>query len=693
MSASLIFSLSMNPIKTKLTSNAPAMARAGSLFLVASAVGVMFWAIEPERALSQPSVSPDRNLALRKIAPWVAQHTGDGREAEFLVVLRDQADLSGARALRTKQEKGRYVRDLLLNNAHATQESLLSWMRERNIKHRSYYIVNVIWVKADFNTALELAARADVLRIEGNPPLSNFPNSLSLREMTAQRESVTTVEPGISYTHAPDVWALGYTGQGITVGGADSGYRWTHAALKPHYRGWDGTTADHDYNWHDAIHDSSGNPCGNDSPFPCDDLGHGTHTMGTAVGDDGAGNQIGMAPGAKWIGCRNMDRGNGTPASYIECMEFFLAPYPIGGGQGDPLRAPDITINCWRCPPSEGCSPDTLEAAIQAQVAAGITTVAGAGGGGPACSTVMYPPAIYEAAYTVGALNTGTDNIASFSSRGPVVVDGSNRRKPDISAPGTNIRSAYNSSDTSYAFYSGASMATSHVAGGAAVLLSARPILHHDVTMQRNVLNNSAFHLNSTLCGSSGYPNNTFGYGRLDVLAAYHYLLLTGAVSSHTHGGAGTFDINLPLSGEPGVECRATGGNYTQIYTFDNNVVSGSAAVTGGIGSVSGAPTFSGHTMTVNLVGVADVQAITVTLTNVTDEFSQVLDPTSVSMIVLIGDANGNRAVNAADVVLVKSQVGQPITAANFREDVTGDGSLTSGDIALTKAHLGNGVP
>ena len=105
-----------------------------------------------------------------------------------------------------------------------------------------------------------------------------------------------TVEPNITYTHAPDVWALGFRGQGITVGGADTGQRWTHNALKPQYRGWDGVAADHNYNWHDAIHDSIGNPCGNDSPFPCDDIGHGTHTIGTAIGDDGMGNQIGMAP-------------------------------------------------------------------------------------------------------------------------------------------------------------------------------------------------------------------------------------------------------------------------------------------------------------------------------------------------------------------------------------------------------------
>jgi subtilisin family serine protease len=125
-------------------------------------------------------------------------------------------------------------------------------------------------------------------------------------------------------------------GAGIVVASADTGVRWTHNALKPHYRGWDGTNADHDYNWHDSIHDSVGNPCGNDSPFPCDDLAHGSHTTGTMIGDDGTGNQIGMAPGAKWIGCRNMDANAGTPARYIECMQWFLAPTRIGGG--DPTQ-------------------------------------------------------------------------------------------------------------------------------------------------------------------------------------------------------------------------------------------------------------------------------------------------------------------------------------------------------------------
>jgi hypothetical protein len=168
---------------------------------------------------------------------------------------------------------------------------------------------------------------------------------------------------------------------------------------------------------------------------------------------------------------------------------------------------------------------------------------------------------------------------------------------------------------------------------------------------------------------------------------------LNSAVSRRTHGAAGTFDIDLPLSGQPGVECRSTGGNYTEVFTFNTDVVSGSAAVTGGIGSVSGSPTFSGDTMTVNLTGVADVQKITVMLTNVTDPNGRVLPQVSVSMNVLIGDVNANKTVNASDVALVKSQVGQVVSSSNFREDVNDDGSLSSSDVALTKSKVGNGVP
>src|SRR5437773_7272881 len=443
-----------------------------SLFLGAAVIAAV-GAIAAPRAARQ-GAGPVSRATTDKIAPWVMEHTANGQRAEFFVVLADQADLSQAAALQTKAEKGRYVYNTLLNKSLATQGPLLKWLRERGLEHQSFYIVNAILVKGTRDVAETLAARPDVARVEGNPQIQNhFPQPEALGETPAALQRPATIEPGINYTHAPQVWALGFTGQDIVVASADTGVRWTHDALKPHYRGWDGQNADHDYNWHDSIHDSVGNPCGNDSPVPCDDFFHGSHTTGTAIGDDGMGNQIGMAPGAKWIGCRNMDAGNGTPARYIECMEFFLAPYPIGGGQGDPTKAPDITINSWGCPPSEGCSVDTLQAAVEAQAAAGIMMVVAAGNSGSSCSTVVDPPSFYEASYTVGALITGSDTIASFSSRGPVTIDGSGRIKPDITAPGTSTRSASNSGDTAYAIASGTSMATPHISGAMALLWSA----------------------------------------------------------------------------------------------------------------------------------------------------------------------------------------------------------------------------
>ncbi len=464
---------------------------------------------------------------VNKIVPWVMEHTANGQEVEFFVVLADQADLSGATSLPTKAEKGRFVYQTLLEKAHSTQEPILEWLRERNIEYRSFYIVNAILVKGDRQLATTLAARPDVDRVTGNPHIHNdLPQRGPVEVSPSQLRgpgAPATIEPGIQYTHAPDVWGLGFKGETIVVASADTGVRWTHNALKPHYRGWDGINANHNFNWHDSIHDSVGNPCGNDSPEPCDDFFHGSHTTGTAIGDDGGTNQIGMAPGAKWIACRNMNQGDGTPARYIECMEFFLAPYPLNctPNEGDPGKAPDITINSWGCPTSEGCTTgDELRAAVEAQEAAGIQMVVAAGNSGSACSTVSDPPSFYEASYTVGALNTGTDTIASFSSRGPVTRDGSNRTKPDITAPGTNTRSASNSCDSCYTTASGTSMATPHIAGAMALLWSAIPSLQHQIQTSRDTLNNSAVFISSTLCGAAGPPNNVYGWGRVDIAAA-----------------------------------------------------------------------------------------------------------------------------------------------------------------------------
>ena len=169
-------------------------------------------------------------------------------------------------------------------------------------------------------------------------------------------------------------------------------------------------------------------------------------------------------------------------------------------------------------------------------------------------------------------------------------------------------------------------------------------------------------------------------------------LQLTVAVSRKTHGGAGDFDINL-LNFNSGPECRSSGGAHTLVFTFSNNVVSGNAAVTSGIGSVAGSPGFAGNTMTVNLTGVIDVQKITVTLSGVTDTFANVLPDTAMSVNMLIGDTNGNRFVNAGDVAQTKSTSGQTTDATNFRNDVNATGSINAGDVAQVKANSGHSLP
>ncbi len=466
-----------------------------------------------------------------KIHPWVIENTRAGAQAEFFVVLGKEANLADAAKLKDKAGKGKLVYRTLFKTAQETQKPIRALLDARGVEYRPFYLVNAILVKGDRSLAQVLAARPDVKRIDGNPEMRLSlpePGLPEASEVNAEApdsiagKAILTAEPGISYVRAPQVWNLGYTGQGVVVGGADTGYRWTHAALKSAYRGWNGTTASHDFNWHDSVH-SGGGTCGANSPAPCDDNGHGSHTMGTAVGLDGA-NQVGMAPGARWIGCRNMNQGAGTPASYMECMEFFLAPYPVGGttAQGDPSKAPHVTVNSWGCPTSEGCTtPNILLTAVTNTRAAGILMEVSAGNSGSACSTVVDPPSFYDPSFTTGALNTGADTVASFSSRGPVTIDGSNRIKPDIMAPGTNTRSSYGTGDTTYTSLSGTSMAGPHVAGGVALLLSAFPSLigNPDAIESRLTSSAHAIALTTATCSSAAgaVPNNVYGFGRLDV--------------------------------------------------------------------------------------------------------------------------------------------------------------------------------
>ena len=479
-----------------------------------------------------------------KIAPWVWQTAQEG-QTEFLVFLKEQADLSAAEALPTKTEKGWYVYRQLTAIALRTQAPLLEQLRQRGIPYRSYWVANLIWVRGDLNDVLALARRREVARIVANPTVQL---ALPPRVEGLAPQGADGIEWNLLQVNADDVWALGYEGQGVVIGGQDTGYDWQHPALKNAYRGWDGSQANHDYNWHDAIHAplSASLPvrtfsplpvgegpgvraanCPYNSPEPCDDDGHGTHTMGTMVGLDGI-NQIGMAPKARWIGCRNMDHGWGSPATYTECFQWFIAPTRIDGSDPNPSLAPDVINNSWSCPESEGCKdPNVLNSVVEAVRAAGILTVQSAGNKGPGCGTISDPAAIYAASLTVGATD-GADAIAGFSSRGPVTRDGSNRLKPEVVAPGVNVRSSVPGSG--YGYKSGTSMAAPHVAGLAALLLSVAPELKGKPHLIEFLIKSSAKPITtSQSCGGvSGnlIPNNTYGWGRIDALAAVQKLPL-----------------------------------------------------------------------------------------------------------------------------------------------------------------------
>src|SRR5437588_1165831 len=179
--------------KTKLTSKSGPLRRAVSMLLLFSAAAAAaLWALSQSHA-------QDQSAALSKIAPWVLQHTADGKQAEFLVVLSDQADLSGAAALPTKNERGRYVYDALRNKSQATQGPILQWLSERGLNYQPFYIVNAILVTGSRDIAEGLAARQDVARIEGNPHIQNslpHPGVAS-----SEPEAPATIEPGIVYTH------------------------------------------------------------------------------------------------------------------------------------------------------------------------------------------------------------------------------------------------------------------------------------------------------------------------------------------------------------------------------------------------------------------------------------------------------------------------------------------------------------
>ncbi|WP_141784535.1 cell wall-binding repeat-containing protein [Ornithinicoccus hortensis] len=413
-------------------------------------------------------------------------------EANVWVHFSNRPDLSQFEGLNWS-DRGKAVNDALRAAADESQADLRAQLDEAGVDYKSFYITNAIKVNsADLDLVESMAADAGVDKI--------YPEFEVVQQepvsKTASGTAPQATEWGLDNINAPAVWDLGYTGEGIVVATVDTGVAGEHPALADHYRGAE--TGSDDYNWFDP-------QGGADSPTDYDE--HGTHVTGTMVGDDGSGNQIGVAPGAKWIaaaGCCPDDE------ALISSMEWMLAPTPVGGGEGDTDMRPHIVNNSWG---TTAPSNDPFGEEIQeAWAAEGIFGVWSNGNNGPECNT-SGSPGSRTINYSVGAYDVN-NTIGDFSSRGPG-QDG--EIKPNISAPGVNVRSSV--PGDGYANFNGTSMAAPHVSGAIALLWSSNPDLVGDIEATTELLNTTAIDTADDQCGGTAEDNPVYGEGRLDALA------------------------------------------------------------------------------------------------------------------------------------------------------------------------------
>jgi len=349
-------------------------------------------------------------LAAALAAPSAASAAAPLGQSTVIVTLKDRADLSALRGL-PRTERRRAIVEALQRRALLGQVALRALLAVRRIQGQvsqvtPLWVANALSVTATPAVIQELAARAEVLSVT--------PDGIAVVPL-----GVPAGPPrwNVTATGAPELWSLGYTGQGVVVASLDSGVDLTHPDLAGRWRG--GTNS-----WFD--------PYGQRAA-PADLSGHGTWTLGVLVGGDASGSTIGVAPDARFIAARVFDDAGRSTASAIHlAFQWVLDP------DGDPATAdaPDLVNNSWAFG-SPGCNLE-FQRDLQALVAAGIVPVFAAGNYGPSGNSSV-SPANYPEAFSVGAVSS-SNAIYSSSGRGPSACGGATF--PSVVAPGVAITTA-----------------------------------------------------------------------------------------------------------------------------------------------------------------------------------------------------------------------------------------------------------
>ncbi|MGW2340586.1 S8 family serine peptidase [Streptomyces sp. NPDC001661] len=490
-----------------------------------------------------------------KVDSALTKAVSDGGDATFFVVLKDKADLTTAKKQRTHAKAAAAAYKSLKAKAADSQKSLTAFLDKEKVGHKSYWIANAVKVTGDRDLVNELAGRSDVkelvkqrtFKLDG---IETSDAKVTGSRTTADGDAVSDAAPdwGVSDIKADQVWdQYKDRGEGIVVASVDSGVQYDHPDLVANYRGNNGDgTFTNDYNFYDAT-----GTCATSST-PCDDNGHGTHTMGTMAGKNG----IGVAPNAQWMAAKACagPKGECLDEDTLAAGQWILAPTDSNGQNPRPDLAPNIVNNSWG-----GGVSTFYQDIVEAWNSAGIFEAFAAGndGNGSTCSTTAAPGA-QAPTYGVGAYDVN-GKIGDFSGFGPSPVDGS--AKPNIAAPGVDITSAWTGS--SYNTIDGTSMATPHVAGAVALLWSAAPSLISNIDETRRLLNEGARDVDDTHCGGTAGMNNVWGEGKLDILASvakapHEGVAVTGRITEK--------DTGAPLSG---ITVKATGADGKHTVTTD----------------------------------------------------------------------------------------------------------------------------